>query len=108
MSVKRGLLQLLLAALLLAAQQGALVHETQHLSDPLPAQAQEQGQGGKAAHSGLCKFHVSYAEVLGAVDCARPPLQLAANRAEPGAHGFLHAFPSELVVPASRGPPVLL
>ena len=58
MSVKRGLLQLALAALLLAAQ---------HVREPLPAQSQQQDPAKNSAHAGLCKFHVSYAEVLGAV-----------------------------------------
>jgi len=108
MVVKRGLLQVVLATLLLAAQQGALTHEAQHVRDPLSAQTQERDPVKKSAHDGLCKFHVSYAEVLGAVDCARPALRLAANRVEIGANAPLHSFPADLVVPASRGPPVLL
>ena len=108
MIVRRGLLQMTLAALLLAAQHGAFTHEVQHLRDPLPVQMQTHDSGKKAAHSGLCKFHASYAEVLGAVDCAKLPLRVAANTAESGASHLSRAFPADLVVPASRGPPVLL
>ena len=108
MSVKRGLLQLALAALLLAAQHGALTHQAQHVREPLPAQSRQQDPAKNSAHAGLCKFHVSYAEVLGAVDCAHVPLRIAACRAEAGAHAFPHSFLADLVVPASRGPPVLL
>src|SRR5271165_5947661 len=108
MMLKRGLLQILLAALLLAAQYGALTHQTRHLQDRLPAQTQQQDQKQKGAHAGLCDFHVSFAQVLGAVDCATIPLRLASNTVERGGNHFPRAYPADLVVPASRGPPVLL
>jgi hypothetical protein len=105
---KRGLMQILLAALLLAAQYGALTHELQHLQDRLPAQARQQDQKQKSAHAGLCDFHVSFAQVLGAVDCAKIPLRLAGNTVEHSNNHFPSAFPADLVVAASRGPPVIL
>ncbi len=108
MILKRGLLRILLAALLLVAQHGALTHQTRHLQDRLPAQAQQQDQKQKSAHASLCDFHVSFAQVLGAVNCARVPLRLASNAIERSGNHFLPAFPADLVVPASRGPPVLL
>ncbi|MEO8442733.1 MAG: hypothetical protein ABI547_09615, partial [Betaproteobacteria bacterium] len=99
-----------LAALLLVAQHAALTHHVWHLQDRLPAQAQqqEQEQKQKSAHTGLCDFHVSFAQVLGAVGCAIPPLRLATNTVEHHGNHFPSAFPADLVVPASRGPPVLL
>ena len=107
MILKRGWLQILLAALLLVAQHGALLHQTRHLQDRLPGQVQ-QDQKQKSADAGLCDFHVSFAQVLGAVSCARPPLRLAGNAVEHSGNHFPRAFPADLVVPASRGPPVLL
>ena len=108
MILKRGLLQILLAALLLVAQHGALTHQTRHLQDRLPAHAQEHDQKQKSAHTGLCDFHVSFAQVLGAVSCAKTPLRLAGNAVELSRYHLPRAFPADLVVPASRGPPVLL
>jgi hypothetical protein len=108
MILKRGLMQILLAALLLVAQYGALTHHVRHLQDRLPAQAQQQDQKQKTAHTGLCDFHVSFAEVLGAVNCTQMPLRVANNTVERGNNHFPPAFPADLVVAASRGPPVLL
>ena len=108
MILKRGLVQILLAALLLAAQHGALTHQVRHLQDRLPAQSQQQDKKQKAAHAGLCDFHVSFAEVLGAVSCDKTPLNIARNAVELNLSQFPPAFPADLVVPASRGPPALL
>ncbi len=108
MMLKRCWMQFVLAALLLVAQHGALTHHVRHLQDRLPAQAQQQNQKQKSAHAGLCDFHVSFAQVLGAVNCARIPLRLASNSVERGSNHFPPAFSSDLVVPASRGPPILL
>ena len=108
MILKRGLMQIVLAALLLAAQHGALTHQLRHWQDRLPAQLQQQDDKQKAAHSGLCDFHVSFAQILGAVNCAQVPLLLAANAVEHHRNHFPPAFPADLVVPASRGPPILL
>lgn len=106
MIMKRGLLQILLAALLLVAQHGALAHQVRHLQDNLPGQSQHDGK--QKTQSGLCDFHVSFAQILGAVDAALLPLRIAANAVECGINHLPLAFPSDLVVPASRGPPVLL
>ena len=108
MVLKRGLLQILLAALLLAAQHGALIHHTRHLQDRLPAQAQKQDQKQKSTHTGLCDFHVSFAQILGAVSCDSAPHKVASNDVELSLSHFPPAFPTDLVVPASRGPPILL
>jgi len=105
---KRGLMQIVLAALLLVAQHGALTHQVRHLQDRLPAQAQQQDPKQKSAHAGLCDFHVSFAQVLGVVHCAQMPLRLASNGTESTVDYFQSAYPADLVVPASRGPPILL
>ena len=108
MFMKRGLLQIALVALLLAAQHGALTHQVWHLQDRLPVQVQQHDGSKKATHAGLCDFHVAFVQILGAVSSATQPLRLATNGAERGASLFSHPFPANLVVPASRGPPVLL
>ncbi len=107
MILKRGLLQIVLAALLLAAQHGALTHPVRHLQENLPVQSQ-QDEGKQKPQSGLCDFHVTFIEILGGVSSAAPPLQIAGNTVENGFNHLLLAFPANLVVPASRGPPVLL
>ena len=108
MILKRGFLQIALAALLLVAQHGALTHQTRHLQDHLPAQSQQHDDGKQRSQSGLCDFHVAFAQILGAVSLAALPLRLATNGAERGGGLFSHPFPATLVAPASRGPPVLL
>ena len=108
MTIKRVLLQILLAAMLLAAQHGALTHQIRHVQDQQPLQSQQQDKTKQSAHSGLCPFHVSFAEVLGAVNSKHAPLQLAANAIERSSQHLCPAFPTDLVVPASRGPPVVL
>src|SRR5450759_4015593 len=94
MILKRGLLQIVLAALLLAAQHGALTH-----------QLQQQNDSKKTTHAGMCDFHVAFAQILGAVNSAAPPLQIAGNTVESGFNHLPLAFPANRVVPASRGPP---
>ena len=108
MILKRGLLQIVLAALLLVAQYGALTHQVRHLQDNLPAQSQQQDGGKQKSQSGLCDFHVAFAEILGSVNSSAPPLLIAVNAVERGLNHLPLAFPANLVVPASRGPPVLL
>ncbi len=105
MILKCGLLQIALAALLLAAQHGALTHQVRHLQDNLPVQSQQQDNGKQKSQPGLCDFHVAFIQVLGAVNSAAPPLQIAANTVECSRNHLPLAFPADLVVPASRGPP---
>ena len=108
MILKRGLLQILLMALLLVAQYGALAHQIQHLQGNLPGQSHQQQDGKQKSQSGLCDFHVTFVQILGALSSAAPPLQIAANTVESGFSRLSLAFSANLVVPASRGPPVLL
>ena len=105
---KRGLLQIVLAALLLAAQHGALTHQVRHLQDNLPVQSQQHDDGKQSSQSGLCDFHIAFAQILGTVSSAALALRIAANTVELSTNNFPPAFPANLVVPASRGPPVLL
>ena len=103
-----GLIEIVLSVLLLIAQHGALAHPLRHFHDRLPAQTQQQDEKQKSTHSALCDFHVSFAQVLGAVTPAKFPLNLAANAVEHHGNHFPRAYPADLVVAASRGPPVLL
>ncbi len=107
MQIKRGLIEIVLASLLLIAQHGALAHQFRHVHDRLPAQTQQQNDKQKPAHAGLCDFHVSFAQILGAVNSTHVPLNLAANTVEHHGNHFPRAYPADLVVAASRGPPVL-
>ena len=108
MILKRGFLQILLAALLLVAQYAALTHGLRHWQPNTLAQSQQEDGGKQKAPSSLCDFHVAFAEVLGVVgSCAAPPIVIASigdAAAEPPAvsHTAL------LLAPLSRGPPVLL
>ena len=108
MFIRRGLLQITLAAVLLAAQHGALTHQVQHLQDRLPVQSQQHDDGKQNSQSGSCDFHVVFAEILGAVNSVALPLLGAANTVELSLNHLPPAFAANLVVPASRGPPILL
>jgi hypothetical protein len=108
MILKSGLLQIVFAALLLAAQHGALTHRIRHLQDNLPAQSQKHNGGKQTSQSGLCDFHVAFVQVLGALSSTTPPPAIAANAVERSLNHFSLAYPANLVIPASRGPPVLL
>ena len=101
---RRGCLLLLL----LVSQHGAPAHQIRHIQDHLPVQSQQQDDGKQTPQSGLCDFHVAFAQILGAVNSAAPPLHVAENTVESGFNHLPLAFPANLVVPASRGPPVLL
>lgn len=106
--MKRGLLRIALAALLLAAQHGALTHQIRDLQDQLPVQSQQHDDGKQKSPSELCDFHIAFAEILGSINPAMPALWLAANTAERGISLPSFASPATSVIPASRGPPVLL
>lgn len=100
-------MQIALAALLLVAQHGALAHQIRHLQDSFPGQSQQQ-DGKQKSQSGLCDFHVTFVQILGGVSSDAPPLQIAGNTVECDFNHLPLAFPANLVVPCSRGPPVLL
>jgi hypothetical protein len=114
--VKRAVLQFLLVFLLLAGQQGALVHSVWHLNnhpvshglqDPAGA-AHDQRDGGKSSQSRLCDLHSALGNLL-AGDCSGLPAAFAAA----ASHSFAtHAAAWRVAQPAptplSRAPPVLL
>lgn len=106
--MKRALLQIACILLLLVAQHGALSHQIRHLQDNLPVQSQQQDNGKQNAPSELCDFHIAFVQILGTVSSAALALRIAANTVELSTNHFPPAFPANLVVPASRGPPVLL
>lgn len=108
MIFRRVLLQTALAALLLVAQHAALTHQVWHQHDGQSAPVEQQNNGKKAAHAALCDFHVSFAQVMGAVSCDKVPLKVANNTVELSFSHFPPAFRANRVVPASRGPPVIL
>ena len=111
MTFRRGLLQLLLAALLFAAQTAALTHGLRHWQPGQPAHPvqSQQHEGGKSkAASLLCDFHVAFAEVLGAVDGCASRLPVLVQTAERGVDLRTSLHSAAHVVPAARGPPALL
>ena len=113
MILRRGFLQLLLAGLLLVAQQHALSHALQHAQGDQSTQSQQQqhdGSGKQKTQSGMCDYHVSFAQVLGAPGSCAPPLPLppAAGNQVAGDHQLPFLGSAKLLVPESRGPPVLL
>lgn len=113
MTLKRGLLQMLLAALLLVAQYTALTHGLRHWQSNPPAsslaQQQTQDESGKQkSASGLCDFHVAFAEILGAVSSCGLPVVVTLQAGERSIAPLSVERTALLLAPQSRGPPVLL
>jgi hypothetical protein len=110
MTIKRGLLQILLAALLLVAQHVALTHGFNHLplSQLSPLEQTQQDDGGKKSLSGLCDFHVAFAKVFGALgSCAlQAGVSIATDEAAGNPVVLTHTV--LFLAPLSRGPPALL
>ena len=108
MNLKRGLLQILLAASLLAAQHGALAHGLLHAQQNLSAESSKEDGGGQKSSASLCDFHMVFAEVLGAVGSgvSVPPVCVSVENPD---DIFVRA--GQITQPAaqrSRGPPVIL
>jgi hypothetical protein len=108
MTLKRGLLQILLAALLLTAQYSALTHGIRHWQTNQLAQLQQHDGGKQKSQSGLCDFHVAFAEILGAVGSCALPVVIVVQATERSADPLSSACTAKLLVPLSRGPPVLV
>jgi hypothetical protein len=107
MTLKRGLLQILLAALLLAAQYTALTHGFRHWQQPNQLAQSQQDEGGKQkTQSGLCDFHVAFAEILGAVGSCATSFGVVVQASDRAAVPLTSPYTAKLLVPASRGPPV--
>jgi len=91
---------------LLFAQQGAVLHALSHLSEPVPAQSQQQ-QDKQLPHSPVCDKCLAYSSVGSALHSAPPlfhaPGMLSVQTSVPSA-GF---FTPALFPYASRAPPDL-
>ena len=108
MILKRGFLQILLAALLLVAQYAALTHGLRHWQPNQLAQSQQEDGGKQKAPSSLCDFHVAFAEILGAVGSCALPAGIVVQAYERSSISRLSLHTAKLLAPFSRGPPALL
>ena len=108
MILKRGILQILLAALLLAAQYTALTHGFRHWQPNQLAQSQQEDSGKQKSQSGLCDFHVAFAEILGAVGSCALPAGIVVQAFERSSVPRLSPHTAKLLAPLSRGPPTLV
>ena len=105
MILKRGLLQILLAALLLAAQYTALTHGIRHWQPNQLSQSQQDEGGKQKSQSGLCDFHVAFAEILGAVGSCAISFAVTVPAIDRVVIPPASPRTAKLLVPASRGPP---
>jgi hypothetical protein len=98
--------RVLLAALLLAAQQAALEHSIWHAGGAQAAfaHAQESGDG----HNPLCDQHAALGAVAGAIGCAAAQVPAVANVFAALAAPALPARDNAPLAPSSRDPPALL
>ncbi len=102
-------MQLIGIMLLLAAQHSALTHQFAHLQNDGAVTLQQRGDDGtRGTHSALCDYHGALAEVLGCVTSAVVRLRLTPNVGERDVGFSASASPVTPVVPAARGPPLLL
>lgn len=110
MTIKRGFLQILLAALLLVAQHAALTHGFNHLPPGKLSQLEQtqQDDSGKKSPAGLCDFHVAFAQVFSALSSSAPPLAIAVGADETIGHVVALTHTVLFLAPLSRGPPALL
>jgi hypothetical protein len=102
---KRVIPGLALAALLIVAQHAALAHWAEHVLDQGPFES-HQGVGDKNFHSDLCAFHGAFDDLLSAVGSTPPLLRVASSAFEQHLVAFSSFVPTDLLIPASRGPPV--
>lgn len=106
--MKRSYLQIILAGLLLIAQHGAVMHQMQHAHGQLSGVSSQTGGGKSLPQSDLCDFHAAFIQVLGIVNSAADLPLIAVFAAERTSVHFTRQYPSSPVIPASRGPPILL
>lgn len=99
---------MVLLPLFLAAQYGALLHQVGHVLDGASVGQAQQEESGKGVDAGLCDYHGTFAELLGAIDSSKLPTALADNKAERGTGLTFLPSPTRFIQPASRGPPILL
>jgi hypothetical protein len=98
--------RLLLAALLLAAQQAALEHALWHAG--AAQAAADQVQRTDTGHNPLCDQHAALSAVAGAIGCAPVVLALAAPDYAAVAAPLFAALGNAPLTPSSRDPPALL
>jgi hypothetical protein len=103
----RHIARLLLAALLLAAQQAALEHALWHAGTAQAASGEPQ-KSGSGRSNPLCDQHAALGAVAGAIGCAhalaaRPTPEIAAVAAV-----VLPAHGNAPLTPSCRDPPALL
>ncbi len=104
----------LCVALLLIAQQGALVHATWHAGGDVhagqtPRDAADHessaGQESRDSQSNLCDFDLAFGQVLGGVHGSSAPQITAGPPAAIATYRFNPRLGSEAVPAHSRGPP---
>jgi len=108
MNLKRGILQILLAASLLAAQYAAFAHGLVHAQQNLFAAAAQEDGGGQKVPALLCDFHMVFAEVLGAVGSGASTPAMCAGADNPDDVFVWHGCVAQAAEQRSRGPPAIL
>ncbi len=102
----------LFVALLLIAQQGALVHATWHAGEALAHE--HHAHDGDASHEppagegSLCAFDLAFGQVLGGVHGACAPLLAVVAPAAATAWASNPRLSAESIAAQSRGPPLYL
>lgn len=98
--------RLAIAALLLFGQQMAIAHQAWHALDRGSARTQQYGIDGND-QSNLCAFHADFESILSAVKSTPPVLLPGITVFEQFSASLPHHHSAKLIVPASRGPPLL-
>lgn len=99
--LKRTLLTVLYALLLMTAQQSALTHAAWHAGGEAPAH--QDGKG--TAPDNLCDLHHACAQVLGGVQGALPPCTVYTPTHVLTAAPSLPGGAARFLAPLCRGPP---
>ncbi len=107
-SLRRGMLQLTLAMLLITAQFGALNHGIEHLNNVLGGHSVQFEPVKNFNQCSECDFHAAFVQVIGAVGSVVISLPHISVPTETAVSYRFQLFPFKAPVPASRGPPQLL
>jgi hypothetical protein len=114
--MRRALLHLACAFLLVNAQLAALAHSVWHLQDYLPARAHHDHAGAAQEHGGeapssqaeLCLFHAALGSVFAGGCAGKPVLGTAADFCWLAISTAVWRVAQAVALPPSRAPPVLL
>jgi len=98
--------RLTIAALLLFAQYAAFAHEAKHVFDH-DSIGESQEDHNKDFHSPLCAFHGAFNGLISIVNATPPVIPVVNNTIEKPAAEAVVLAPTEPVIPASRGPPLV-